>query len=49
MCIIGQTPVDLLGQEMAAREKARRDWAYQDEMRRLKKLAREAEDREDGW
>ena len=34
MCIMGETPVDRLMDELAARRRARQDWAYADELRK---------------
>jgi len=36
MTMIGNSPTDQMMREEAARQKAREDWAYQDEMRKLR-------------
>ena len=43
MSMIGGTPVHRMMEEEAARAKARRDWAYQDEMRKLKEKKEKTE------
>lgn len=40
MCLIGQGPVHDMMREQEARQKAREDWAYRDEMRKLDKSSR---------
>ena len=43
MSMIGLTPVEKMMREQAAREKARQDWAYSEEISDLKKRLAEAE------
>lgn len=40
MTVIGRNPVEMMMREEAARQKAREDWAYADEMRKLQEQAK---------